>query len=182
MSIDELIGRGGPGRGQGRKPISDDAKPYKLLLPAELRAKLVDLGGAEWLRAQLALAAHLDSINLEGAVNLAARYINAMRQLPQYHNNLDHRGPLVHIMTGVRVLPVGDLTDDDDDSGVLEVVYAGGHRAEVNGHAFYQMAVAEGARWEVDSNVDDIPARKHDVYQQRIASLDEHLRQKHGLD
>jgi hypothetical protein len=182
MTTDELFGRGGAGRGQGRKPISEDARPYKLLLPADLRAKLDDLGGAEWLRSQLAMAAHLDSINLESAVNLSARYINAMRQLPQYHHTLDHRGPLTHIMTGVRVLPMGDLTDRDDDSGILEVVYPGGHRSQVIGHAFYQMALAEGARLEVDSGVDDIPARRRDVYQDRIASLDEHLRRKHSLE
>ena len=181
MSPNELTGRGGPGRGQGRKPLSDDAKPYKLLLPGDLREKLDDLGGAEWLRAQLALAVHLDSINLEGAVNLAARYINAMRQLPQFYNSLDHRGPLTHVMSGVRILPVGDLTDEDDDSGILEVVYPGGHRLQVNGHALYQMALAEGVRWEIDSNVDDIPPRKRDIYQARIADLDEHLRRKHGL-
>lgn len=182
MFTNELTGRGGPGRGQGRKPISDDAKPYKLLLPAELRAKLDDLGGAEWLRSQLALAAYLDLINLDTAVNLSARYINAMRQLPQYFNNLDHRGALTHVMSGVRVLPCGDLTDSDDDGGVLEVIYPGGHSVEVNAHAFYQMALAEGVRWEVDSNVEDIPPRKRDVYQARIADLDEHLRRKHGLD
>ena len=181
MSSDELSGRGGAGRGQGRKPISDDAKPYKLLLPGELRSKLDELGGAEWLRSQLALAAYLDSINLEDAVNLAARYINAMRQLPQYYNNLDHRGPLTHVMTGIRVLPLGELTDEEDDNGVLEIIYPGGHRVEVNGHAFYHMALAEGVRWEVDSNVEDIPVRKRDVYQARIADLDEHLRRKHSL-
>lgn len=181
MSPNELIGRGGAGRGQGRKPISDDARPYKLLLPAELRAKLDELGGAEWLRSQLSLAAYLDDINLDNAMNLAARYINAMRQLPQYFSNLDYRGPLTHVMTGVRVLPAGDLTDPEDDSGILEVIYPGGHRVEVNGHALYQMALAEGVRWEIDSNVDDIPPRKRDVYQARIADLDEHLRRKHGL-
>lgn len=45
----------------------------------------------------------------------------------------------------------------------------------------YQMALAEGVRWEIDSNVDDIPPRKRDIYQARIAELDEHLRRKHGL-
>ncbi len=181
MDSNEITGRGGPGRGQGRKPISEDARPYKLLLPTDLRSKLDDLGGAEWVRSQLALAAYLDSINLENAMNLAARYINAMRQLPQYFSNLDHRGPLTHVMTGVRVVPLGELTDSDDDSGVVEVIYPGGHRVQASGHAFYQMALAEGVRWEIDSNVEDIPTRKRDVYQARIADLDEHLRRKHEL-
>ncbi|MDQ0045401.1 hypothetical protein [Variovorax boronicumulans] len=181
MPPNELIGRGGAGRGQGRKPISGDARPYKLLLPAELRAKLDELGGAEWLRTQLSLATYLDEINLEKAMNLAARYIDAMRQLPQYFSNLDCRGPLTHVMTGVRVLPLGDLSDPEDDGGILEVIYPGGHRVEVNGYALYQMALAEGVRWEIDSNVDDIPRRKRDVYQARIADLDEHLRRKHSL-
>jgi len=33
------------------------------------------------------------------------------------------------------------------------------------------MSLAEGVRWEVDSNVDEIPARKRDIYQARIAIL-----------
>lgn len=55
---DTTTPRGGAGRGQGRKPLSDDgAKAYKLLLTKEQRAKLALLGGASWLREQIDAAA-----------------------------------------------------------------------------------------------------------------------------
>lgn len=183
--IDTTTPRGGAGRGQGRKPLSDDgAKAYKLLLTDEQRAKLASLGNAAWVREQINLATHLDSIDMNKAVNLSSRYINALRQLPQYQCNNDHTGPLTHVMTGVRVLPTGDLADVDDDSGLLEVVYPGGHRIVANAHSFFAMAVAEGAEIQVASMPDELnikernqtPAQKHATF------LSEHLRDKHKLD
>jgi hypothetical protein len=51
---DTTTPRGGAGRGQGRKPISNDgAKAYKLLLTDAQRAKLALLGGASWVREQI---------------------------------------------------------------------------------------------------------------------------------
>lgn len=175
--------RGGAGRGQGRKPISDDAKPYKLLLPAEHRAKLDDLGGAEWIRDQIALANYLDNLTLEKAVNLSARYINALRQLPQFHLNINMHGPLTHALTGVRIVPLGDLTDEEDDEGLLQLVYPGGHSIEVVGSMYLDLALAEGAQLEVTTGPEDlgIPNRKRDFVQLRCAELGEHLRRKHSL-
>ena len=53
MSDTILTGRGGPGRGQGRKPVAPVTKTYKLLLTPEQRAKLDALGGAQWVRQQI---------------------------------------------------------------------------------------------------------------------------------
>jgi hypothetical protein len=181
---DTTTPRGGAGRGQGRKPLSDDgAKAYKLLLTDEQRAKLADLGNAAWVREQINFATHLDSIDMSKAVNLSSRYINALRQLPQYQCNNDHTGPLTHVMTGVRVLPTGDLADEDDDSGLLEVVYPGGHRIEANAHSFFAMAVAEGAQLEIATGPDEfgIKERSQTPAQRRTAELLEHLQRKHCL-
>ncbi|WP_288899592.1 hypothetical protein [uncultured Delftia sp.] len=183
--IDTTTPRGGAGRGQGRKPLSDDgAKAYKLLLTDEQRAKLADLGNAAWVREQINFATHLDSIDMSKAVNLSSRYINALRQLPQYQCNNDHTGPLTHVMTGVRVLPTGDLADEDDDSGLLEVVYPGGHRIVANAHSFFAMAVAEGAQLEVATRPDDLGIKERNLTpaQKRTAELLEHLQRKHTLE
>ena len=47
--------RGGPGRGQGRKPISDTDRTVtvSLRLTTSQRAKLASLGGAAWVRKQI---------------------------------------------------------------------------------------------------------------------------------
>lgn len=44
--------RGGPGRGQGRKPIKEgqDTVTVSLRLTTAQRAKLEELGGAAWVR------------------------------------------------------------------------------------------------------------------------------------
>ncbi|WP_157759995.1 hypothetical protein [Delftia acidovorans] len=182
---DTTTPRGGAGRGQGRKPLSDDgAKAYKLLLTDEQRAKLASLGNATWVREQIDFATHLDFIDMSKAVNLSSRYINALRQLPQYQCNNDHTGPLTHVMTGVRVLPTGDLADEDDDSGLLEVVYPGGHRIVANAHSFFAMAVAEGAQLEVATSPDDLGIKERNLTpaQRRTAELLEHLQRKHTLE
>lgn len=47
--------RGGPGRGQGRKPVKQGEETVTVSLrmtPAQ-RAKLARLGGAEWVRARI---------------------------------------------------------------------------------------------------------------------------------
>ncbi|MEE9871536.1 MAG: hypothetical protein PBV86_12225 [Delftia lacustris] len=182
---DTTTSRGGAGRGQGRKPLSDEgAKAYKLLLTDEQRAKLASLGNAAWVREQIDFATHMDSIDMSKAVNLSSRYINALRQLPQYHCNTDHAGPLTHVMTGVRVLPTGDLQDEQDDSGILEIVYPGGHSIEVIGQMFLEMAVAEGAQIEVATSPEElgIKGRHLTPAQKRGAEMMEHLQLKHRLD
>ena len=47
--------RGGPGRGQGRKPIKEgqDTVTVSLRMTAEQRDKLALLGGAEWVRQRI---------------------------------------------------------------------------------------------------------------------------------
>lgn len=182
---DTTTSRGGAGRGQGRKPLSDEgAKAYKLLLTDEQRAKLASLGNAAWVREQIDFATHLDSFDMSKAVNLSSRYINALRKLPQYYCNLDHAGPLTHVMTGVRVLPSGDLTDADDDSGILEVVYPGGHKIEVSAYSFFAMAVAEGAEIQAATMPDEVGIKERHLTpaQRQTAFLSEHLRREHELE
>lgn len=182
---DTTSSRGGAGRGQGRKPLSDDGtKAYKLLLTDEQRSKLASLGNAAWIREQIDFATHMDSIDMSKAVNLSSRYINALRQLPQYHCNVDHTGTLTHAMTGVQVLPVGELEQEEDDCPFLELVYPGGHRIEVHAHLFFEMAVAEGARIEVATSPGElgIKERNQEPEQRRTAEMLEHLQRKHRLE
>lgn len=50
--------RGGPGRGQGRKPVKHGEETVTLSLRVTVaqRAKLARLGGAEWVRRKIDLA------------------------------------------------------------------------------------------------------------------------------
>lgn len=181
---DVTSSRGGAGRGQGRKPIfPDGAKAYKLLLTDEQRAKLETLGNAAWIREQIDFATHLEQIDMTKAVNLSARYINALRQLEQFQYVLPFDGPLTHMYSGVRVLPTGDLTDPDDDSGILQLVFPGGHTVEVIGSAYFEMMAKESAEIEVATKPGDlgIPERKMTPVQSRTAELVSHLSRKHGL-
>ena len=51
----KLIGRGGPGRGGGRKPLIGDAPliGVTLKMSQEQREKLTRLGGAQWVRSKI---------------------------------------------------------------------------------------------------------------------------------
>jgi hypothetical protein len=117
-------------------------------------------------------------------VNLSVRYINALRQLPQYHCNVDSLGPLTHAFTGVRVSPTGDLRDDEDSVGILAVEFPGGHKIKVHASAFFQIALKEAAEIEISIAPDDFGIRegKQTPVQLRISQLSEHLRRKHSLD
>lgn len=117
-------------------------------------------------------------------VNLSVRYINALRQLPQYHCNVDSSGPLTHAFTGVRVSPTGELHDEDDTLGILAVEFPGGHKIEVHAFAFFQIALKEAAEIEISTAPGDFGIRegKQTPVQLRIAQLGEHLRRKHSLD
>ncbi|MFJ3483834.1 hypothetical protein ACIPL1_10700 [Pseudomonas sp. NPDC090202] len=117
-------------------------------------------------------------------INLSLRFINALRQLPQYAANTAHSGPLTHVMTGARVLPKGDLTDEMDTAGILEIQYPGGHSIDVNGYAFFTIALKEAAEIEISTSPDDfgISDRKLTPVQARIRELGEHLRRKHSLE
>lgn len=181
---DVTSSRGGAGRGQGRKPISPEgAKAYKLLLTDEQRAKLEKLGNAAWIREQIDFATYLEEIDMTRAVNLSARYIHALRQLPQFHFVLDQSGPLTHMLSGVRVLPSGDLTDEEDDSGFLQLVFPGGHSVEVHGFAYLECMAKEAAEIEITTKPGDfsIPEKKQSMVQWRTADLIRHLTGKHGL-
>ena len=47
--------RGGPGRGQGRKPVKqgEETVALSLRMTTAQRAKLARLGGAEWVRTKI---------------------------------------------------------------------------------------------------------------------------------
>lgn len=47
--------RGGPNRGQGRKPLATDGQTVRinLSMTAEQRDKLLQLGGSAWVRRQI---------------------------------------------------------------------------------------------------------------------------------
>lgn len=117
------------------------------------------------------------------ATNLSVRYINALRQLPQYHCNVATTGPLTHALTGVRVLPTGDLNDEADTVGILEVEFPGGHKIDVHAFAFFQIALKEAVEIEISTAPGDfgIPEAKLTPVQKRISDLSEHLRRKHSL-
>lgn len=65
--------RGGAGRGQGRKRLSErGTKPYKLLLTDEQREKLDKLGGPPWVRGKIDAEPYPDGEADEGALGKAA--------------------------------------------------------------------------------------------------------------
>lgn len=51
----KIIGRGGPGRGQGRKPLipGEALAAVSIKMSAAQREKLVRLGGPPWIRARI---------------------------------------------------------------------------------------------------------------------------------
>lgn len=57
MSKGALKGRGGPDRGQGRRPLSGEtgvrAVPVSIKMTPEQRDKLLRLGGAAWVRERI---------------------------------------------------------------------------------------------------------------------------------
>ena len=118
------------------------------------------------------------------SVNLSVRYINALRQMPQYHCNVDSSGPLTHALTGARVSPTGELHDEDDTVGILAVEFPGGHKIEVNASTFFKIALKEAAEVEISTAPGDFGIRegKQTPVQLRITQLGDHLRRKHFLD
>lgn len=56
--------RGGPGRGQGRKPVKqgEETVTVSLRMTASQRDKLGRLGGAEWVRRKIDRATVKDSL------------------------------------------------------------------------------------------------------------------------
>jgi hypothetical protein len=57
MDEGKLTGRGGPGRGQGRKPLAGGPLiPVSIKMTSEQRDKLLRLGGAPWVRRKIQTA------------------------------------------------------------------------------------------------------------------------------
>ncbi|WP_440058135.1 hypothetical protein [Pseudomonas fragariae (ex Marin et al. 2024)] len=116
--------------------------------------------------------------------NLSVRYVEALRQLPQYHFSVPVNGPITHVLTGARVSPVGDLADDEDHTGMIEIEFATGHKIQAHGFAFLQLALKEAAEIEICTSPADFGIREGQLtmVQRRIADLGAHLRRKHSLD
>ncbi|HHK0379479.1 TPA: hypothetical protein ACQQJB_003653 [Pseudomonas aeruginosa] len=115
--------------------------------------------------------------------SLSVRYIDALQQLPQFHCVVPTGSTLTHVLTGVRISPVGDLQDADDTSGLLEVEFPGGNKVQVIGALYLQLALKEAAEIEISTSPSDFGIResKYSAVQQRIADLAEHLNRKHAL-
>ncbi|RMP23050.1 hypothetical protein ALQ25_200093 [Pseudomonas coronafaciens pv. atropurpurea] len=116
--------------------------------------------------------------------NLSVRFVNALRQLPQYRCNVCNDGPLTHPLTGAQVSPTGDLLNEDDESGILEIKFSGGHSIQVNGLAFFAIALKEGVELELHSAPEDpgILEPRLSLAQRRIKDLGGHLCRKHSLE
>ncbi|WP_268798907.1 hypothetical protein [Pseudomonas huanghezhanensis] len=116
--------------------------------------------------------------------NLSVRYVDALRQLPQFQCNVASRGPLVHVLTGARVSPLGNLADEEDTAGIIEIEFSSGHKIQAHGRAYFQMALKEAAEIEICISPSDFDIRDGQLtmVQRRAVDLDEHLRRKHSLD
>lgn len=180
-----LSGRGGPGRNQGRKRLAaeGDEAVYKLRMSLDQRTKLDKLGGAGWMRRQIDTASAVANYSERNSMNTSSRYIRALRQLPQFIANADPHAVLTHVLTGVRVLPIGLVEDPGDETELLQLVFPGGHTVEVVASAYLKLQIAEGARHEVETKPDEVgvPDRKLDIVQKRTREMEEHLLRKHGL-
>ncbi len=117
------------------------------------------------------------------AHSLSRRYIDALRQLPQYAAvTQNNHGYIVHALTGACVSPLGDLSDPDDDTELLQVEFAGGREVQVLASQFFGLALAEAVQLEAMTAPLDV-YRERDLtpLQVRASQLGEHLRAKHGL-
>jgi hypothetical protein len=116
--------------------------------------------------------------------NLSVRFINALRQLPQYQCNILNKGPLTHPLTGARISPVGDLSDEEDQSGILEISFPGGNALQVHGAAFFAIALKEGVEIEDHTSPEEprLLQPKLSLIQRRVMELGDHLRRKHSLE
>lgn len=116
-------------------------------------------------------------------LNLSERYINALRQLPQYCCNIDHNSEyLTHAMTGICIHSI-PFTGIDDLEAFLEIRYPGGHKIEVHADQFLQLALKEAVEAEAMSstaafNILEIKTPE----QKRFQHLYEHLNRKHMLN
>ena len=67
--------RGGPGRGQGRKPVKQGEETVTLSLRVTVaqREKLARLGGAEWVRGKIDRAKEPNALGQEPCAGVCAR-------------------------------------------------------------------------------------------------------------
>jgi hypothetical protein len=121
---------------------------------------------------------------LDLAKNFSVRYIDTLRRLPQYHCNAASSVPLTHVLTGARVSPIGELADETDTRGLIEIEFCDGHKIQACGFAFLQIALKEAAETEVCASPSDfcILEGQPTMVQKRASDSGEHLRRKHSLD
>ena len=117
--------------------------------------------------------------------SLSAKYMEALGQLEQFGGKTSpDAAVLTHLLTGVRVEPVGDVLDQEDDSGLLKLTYPGGHQIEVIAQHYFGLVVAESVQFEQLIALPDGDATEisQTPVQKRIRELREYLRGKHDLD
>ncbi len=117
--------------------------------------------------------------------SLSAKYMEALGQLEQFAGRTSPDAPLLtHLLTGVRVEPVGDPLDSDDDSGLLKLTFPGGNQIEVIAQHYFGLVVAESVQFEqlISLPEGDQSEILQTPVQKRIRELREYLRGKHDLD
>lgn len=117
--------------------------------------------------------------------SLSAKYMAALGQLEQFAGRTSPDAALLtHLLTGVRVEPVGDALDDQDDTGLLRLTFPGGNQVEVIAQHYFGLAVAESVQFEQLIALPDSepPEISQTPVQRRIRELREYLREKHELE
>jgi hypothetical protein len=117
--------------------------------------------------------------------SLSAKYMAALGQLEQFAGTTSpDKALLTHLLTGVRVEPVGDVLDEEDDTGLLRLTFPNGHQIEVIAQHYFGLMVAESVQFEQLIAIPDggQPEVSHSPTQKRIRELREYLRGRHDLD
>ncbi len=117
--------------------------------------------------------------------SLSAKYMQALGQLEQFAGTTSPDAALLtHLLTGVRVEPVGEFLDDEDDTGLLKLTFPGGHQIEVIAQHYFGLVVAESVQFEQLISLPDGDSSEisQTPVQKRIRELREYLRAKHDLD
>lgn len=111
---------------------------------------------------------------------LSFRYIEALRQLPQFLcASLDPLCLITHALTGAQLMPPASAERCDD--GFIEIEFPGGRTVEVVGSLYFQLALKEAAEIEFCSQSPDGLFSKSATVQQIAQDLSSHLRRKHSL-
>jgi hypothetical protein len=115
----------------------------------------------------------------------SAKYMAALGQLEQFAGTTSPDAALLtHLLTGVRVEPVGDVLDEEDDTGLLKLTFPSGHQIEVIAQHYFGLMVAESVQFEQLIAIPDEsqPEFSRSPVQKRIRELREYLRSRHDLD